>query len=88
MPHNEISDRGGLTFPAKAWSSSVMTQRNIHRTHHATANPAARTAARAIALRCEIASQRALPNVVWIHTALATLVLVVVVLITTPTGAG
>jgi hypothetical protein len=56
-----------------------MTQRNIYRPHHATANPAART----FALRA-----RALPNVVWLHTALAALVLVVVVLITTPTGAG
>lgn len=87
MPYDEISGREGLTFPARACSSSVMTQRSIHRPHHATANTAARTAARAIALRVDLSPQRALPNVVWLHTALAALV-VVVVLITTPTGAG
>jgi len=56
-----------------------MTQRSIHRPHNATANIAART----LALR-----GRALPNVEWIFTGLAALVLVVVVLITSPTGAG
>lgn len=78
-PYDEISVCEGLTSRVGPCSSSGMTQRSINRPHNATANIAART----LALRT-----RALPDVVWIRTALAALVLVVVVLITTPTGAG
>ncbi len=56
-----------------------MTQRNIHRPANTTARTAARVASRT-------AQQRV--NLVIANTALAVLVLFVVVLITSPTGAG
>jgi hypothetical protein len=75
--YDESSVRQGLTFLAKPWFSADMTQRNIHRTHSGIANIA--TPAHAIAQRIPLSV---------LNAALAALVLVVVVLITTPTGAG
>jgi hypothetical protein len=78
MTYDESSVRQGLTFLATPCFSAAMTQRSIHRTHFGTANLAvpARTAARLVPL-------------VTANAVLAGLVLVVVVvLITKPTGAG
>ena len=78
-PYSQSSEGGVLTFRKSACFPAVMTQRNIHRPAHTTARTAARVASRT-------AQQRV--NLVIANTALAVLVLVVVVLITSPTGAG
>lgn len=72
------SAAGDLTFRKRAWFSAAMTQRSIQLPTDATAHRAARSAA--------IASKRI--DIAVLNVALAALVLVVVVLITTPTGAG
>jgi hypothetical protein len=71
--YNQSSEAQGLTFLAGPCFSAGMTQRNIHRTQPTTAMTAARMRA--------VARLRGVEPI-------AALVLVVVVLITSPTGAG
>jgi|GEM_PF-3301488 len=68
-----------LTFLETAWFSSVMTQRSIQHPQHAPAHRAAQA-------RAGMAQAKRIDTTV-INVALATLVLVVV-LITNTTGAG
>lgn len=69
-----------MTFPETAWFSSVMTQRSIQHPQHAPAHRAAQAhAGAALATRIHTSV---------VGVALASLVLVVVVLITNTTGAG
>lgn len=77
--HSGSSAAGGLTPRKRAWFSAAMTQRNIHRPLHDHARSAARAS---VAARTEGIGVNVM------HAAIAALVLVVVVLITTPTGAG
>lgn len=77
--YSDSSAAGGLTSEERAWFSAVMTQRNIHRPLHDLAR---RTARASVAVRTEGIAANVL------NAAIAALVLVVVVLITTPTGAG
>lgn len=77
--YSDSSAAGGLTSRERAWFSAAMTQRNIHRPRHDLAR---RTARASVAVRTE-----GIPANV-LTAAIAALVLVVVVLITTPTGAG
>lgn len=77
--HSDSSAAGDLTPRKRAWFSAVMTQRNIHRPLHDHARFAARAS---VAARTEGIGVNVM------HAAIAALVLVVVVLITTPTGAG
>lgn len=78
--YSNSSAAAGLTFLETAWFSSVMTQRSIQHPQHAPAHRAAQAHAGA-------AQARRIDTSV-INVALASLVLVVVVLITTLTGAG
>lgn len=78
--YSNSSAATGLTFPETAWFSSVMTQRSIQHPQHAPAHRAAQA-------RAGIAQAKRIDTTV-INVALATLVLVVVVLITNTTGAG
>ena len=77
--YSDSSVAGDLTPPERAWFSAAMTQRNIHRPLHDHARSAARAS---VAARNEGLAFSVM------HAAIAALVLVVVVLITTPTGAG
>lgn len=77
--YNESSVDQGLTFLAGPCFPAVMTQRNIHRMQPTTAMTAARMRV--------VARLRDVEPIV-INGALTALVLVVVVLITSPTGAG
>ncbi|MES2669664.1 MAG: hypothetical protein V4673_04495 [Pseudomonadota bacterium] len=78
--YSNSSAVAGLTSLETAWFSSVMTQRSIPHPQHAPAHRAARAhAGAAHAKRIDTAV---------INVALASLVLVVVVLITNTTGAG
>ncbi len=77
MAYNESSAAKGLTFLAGAWFSAAMTQRNIHRSIFGTANDAA---------PAFVHTRRV--DATLINVVLTALVVVVVVLITTPTGAG
>lgn len=76
--YSNSSAATGLTFLETAWFSSVMTQRSIQHPQHAPAHRAAQASA---------AQAKRIDTTV-INVALASLVLVVVVLITTLTGAG
>lgn len=78
--YSNSSAATGLTFLETAWFSSVMTQRSIQHPQHAPAHRAAQAHANA-------AQARRIDTTV-INVALASLVLVVVVLITNTTGAG
>ncbi len=77
--YSNSSAAAGLTFPETAWFSSVMTQRNIQHSQHAPAYRAAQVSA---------ARAKRIIDTIGINVALASLVLVVVVLITNTTGAG
>ncbi len=70
----------GLTFPETTWFSSSMTQRSIQHPQH---DPAHRAAAAHASAR----QAKRIDSTV-INVSLASLVLVVVVLITNTTGAG
>lgn len=77
--YSDSSAAGDLTPRERAWFSAAMTQRNIHRPLHDHARSA---------VRASVAARNEGIGVNVMHAAIAALVLVVVVLITTPTGAG
>ncbi len=79
--YSNSSAVAGLTLLETAWFSSVMTQRSIQHPQHAPAHRAAQAHASA-------AQARRIDTTTVINVALASLVLVVVVLITNTTGAG
>ncbi len=78
--YSNSSAVAGLTCLERAWFSSVMTQRSIQHPQHAPAHRAAQAHASAV--------QAKRIDTTVINVALASLVLVVVVLITNTTGAG
>jgi hypothetical protein len=76
---DSLADKG-LTLRKETWFSAVMTQRNIHHPLNATA----RRAARSVVITA--ADKRV--DILTVNVALSALVLVVVLLITSFTGAG
>jgi hypothetical protein len=78
--YSDSSAAEGLTWRKRTWFSAAMTQRNIPRPLQDNARTTARTSS--VAARTEGIAHHVL------NAAFAAFVVVVVVLITTPSGAG